>query len=171
MELQASAGRPDTRRRVLIAEDEPAMANAIQRVLRGAGFDTMLAPDGMVTRSLLHSFHPDLITLDLFMPNVDGIALLEFMREVTEVVPALSCRILVVSGASHEWLQLALELGAHGVLPKPFTNEALLERVSYVLDAEQADMAVAAMDSLTAPNAMNWREHAWSTSAEDPMRP
>ena len=170
MDHPSSASRSNDRRRVLIAEDEPAMANAIQRVLRGAGYDTMLAPDGMVTRSLLHSFNPDLITLDLFMPNVDGIALLEFMRELNEVVPSLSCRILVVSGASQEWLQLALELGAHGVLTKPFTNEALLERVSYVFDSAQADTMPAAMNPLATPNAMNWREHAWSTSAEDPMR-
>lgn len=157
--------------RVLIAEDEPAMAHAIQRVLRGVGFETMLAADGMVTRSLLSSFQPSLITLDLFMPNVDGIALLEFMREVGEVMPALSCRTLVVSGASQEWLQLALELGADGVLAKPFTNEALLERVGYVLGDKHGENLPNSDSRTTVPSLMNWREQARTTNADEPMGP
>lgn len=147
------------------------MAHAIQRVLRGAGFETMLAADGMMTRSLLSSFQPSLITLDLFMPNLDGIALLRFMRDLGEVMPALSCRTLVVSGASKECLQLALELGAHGVLAKPFTNEALLERVGFVLGDKKGDTPFNSDGRAAVQSLMKWREQAPSTNADEPMGP
>jgi DNA-binding response OmpR family regulator len=120
-------------RRILVVDDDSSMARAAQRVLRQAGYETVTAGDGLVARSLVYGFKPQLVVLDLCMPNVDGIALTTLLRELAEATPSLACRLLIVSGAAQDRLELALQLGAHDVLPKPFDNDELLRRVARLL--------------------------------------
>lgn len=126
------SGRP---KRVLVVDDEPAMALAIQRVLARAGFETAIANDGFLAGSLLYTFRPDLLTLDIRMPGIDGFAVLRFLREAPLPTPL---KVLVVSGDSAERLEQALALGAHGALCKPFDNEALLAAARELLGEAKA---------------------------------
>jgi excisionase family DNA binding protein len=114
-------------RRVLIVEDEPHMVRAMERVLKGAGFATASAGDGFAAGVLLHAYQPGLLTLDLRMPGVDGLAVLQTLRE--NPLP-FACKVLVVSGEAPARLQETLALGADGVLAKPFTSEELLTAVA-----------------------------------------
>lgn len=114
-------------RRVLIVDDEPGMANAIGRVLIGAKFETMIASDGFVAGSLLHTFKPGLMTLDLRMPHLDGLGVLDRLREAP---PPFPLKVLVISADSPARLDTARARGAHGVLAKPFANEDLLAAVN-----------------------------------------
>jgi excisionase family DNA binding protein len=116
--------------RVLIVDDDPLMARAIQRVLRPAGYETQIANDGFQAGSLLHSFAPALMTLDLQMPGLDGFGVLRFLRDSR---PRPELRVLVVSGESTQRLQEARELGAHATLGKPFVNAQLLAAVQQLL--------------------------------------
>lgn len=109
-------------RRALVVDDEPLMARAIERVLRQAGYETALAAGGFEAGAMLFSFKPDVMTLDLRMPGMDGIEVLKFLQRAG--LQAL--KVVVISADSEERLRQALELGAHAVLPKPFANEALL---------------------------------------------
>lgn len=109
-------------RRILIADDEPAMARAIERVLRGANFETAIAANGFEAGAMLPTFKPGLLTLDLRMPGVDGLDVLRFLQKTEFETPL---RILVVSADTETRLQEALTLGAHGILRKPFTNDEL----------------------------------------------
>lgn len=113
------AGAP----RALVVDDEPAMARAIERVLRQAGYETALAAGGFEAGAMLFSFRPQVMTLDLRMPGMDGIEVLQFLRRT--VLPA-PLKVVVISADSEARLRQARELGAHAVLPKPFSNEALL---------------------------------------------
>jgi excisionase family DNA binding protein len=122
--------RHDASKRVLVVDDEAPMARAIRRVLKRAGYETVIASDGFLAGSLLHTFKPRLMTLDLRMPGIDGFGVLRFLRET---LPLPSLRILVISGDSEAHLRQALAQGAHGVLPKPFTNEQLLDTVQRLL--------------------------------------
>ncbi len=114
---------PAAPRRALVVDDEPSMARAIERVLRQAGFETAQAADGFQAGALLFSFRPDVMTLDLRMPGMDGIEVLRFLQRT--VLPA-PLKVVVLSADSEERLRQARELGAHAVLPKPFDNEVLL---------------------------------------------
>jgi excisionase family DNA binding protein len=116
--------------RVLIVDDDASMARAIQRVLRPAGYETLIANDGFQAGSLLHSFAPALMTLDLQMPGLDGFGVLRFLREST---PRPHLRVLVVSGESEQRLREARDLGAHDTIAKPFDNERLLATVRGLL--------------------------------------
>lgn len=112
-------------RRVLIADDEPAMARAIARVLKAAGYETLIAANGFEAGSLLYTFKPGVITLDLHMPNIDGIEVLRFLKKAYLPAPL---KIVAIS-ADDDGLQAAQTLGAHALVRKPFDNAALLAAV------------------------------------------
>jgi len=122
----------DTAKRVLVVDDEPAMANAIKRVLTRAGYEAVIASDGFQAGSLLHTFKPALMSLDLRMPRIDGFGVLRFLRESG---PFASMKVLVISGESEARLREALDEGAHEALPKPFGNEQLLQAVQRLVGA------------------------------------
>lgn len=115
-------------RRILITDDEPAMARAIERVLIQAKFETAIASNGFEAGAMLHTFRPGLITLDLRMPGVDGLGVLRFLRMRQPDLPG-PLRILVVSADTDDRLKQALALGADAILRKPFSNEELLAAV------------------------------------------
>lgn len=112
--------------RVLVTEDEPAMARAIVRVLRRAGFETAVASDGFLAGSLLHTFKPGLMTLDIRMPGIDGLGVLRVLQQQPMPYPL---KILVISSDTDERLEQAAALGADGILRKPFGNDVLLAKV------------------------------------------
>jgi excisionase family DNA binding protein len=116
----------DRSRRVLIVEDDPAMAAAIQRTLRRAGFETRIASDGFRAGTLLGTFLPGVMTLDLRMPGIPGLDVLKFVRLAERLK---DIRILVVSAMPRKELDEALAAGADDVLEKPFRNPDLLEKV------------------------------------------
>ena len=122
-------------KRILIAEDEPSMARAIKRVLARAGFETVIASDGFWTGSLLYTFKPDVITLDLRMPGLDGLDVLRFLKQVT--LP-FKFKVLVVSAETQDRINQALALGAHGAISKPFENADLLHAVRHLCEAQEA---------------------------------
>ncbi|KQY86005.1 response regulator [Pelomonas sp. Root1444] len=121
---------PGQPKRILVVDDEAAMASAIRRTLRRDGFEVATASDGFLAGSMLHVFKPHLMTLDIHMPGIDGFGVLRFLREQP---PPFPLKVLVVSGESEPRLRQALELGAHGALAKPFENEELRQAVARIL--------------------------------------
>lgn len=116
--------------RVLVIDDELSYRNAIRRVLFGAGYQLDFAADGFQAGVKIFSSKPDLITLDLSMPGLDGFEVLKFIREQPELS---AVRILVISGLEQAELEKARQLGADAVLAKPFENEQLLQQVQQLL--------------------------------------
>lgn len=123
------------RPKVLIVDDDPAMASSIRRALESAGFETMTASDGFHAGALIGTFAPDVMTLDIQMPHLSGIEVIRFVRD-TE--PLKQTKILVVSGLGHDHLKAAIQEGADDALEKPFMNEVLLEKIR-ILSGLQAD--------------------------------
>jgi two-component system response regulator VicR len=117
----------DDNRRVLIVDDEPAIARSIQRVLRSHGFVTDVAVDGFQGGTKLMKDRPVLMTLDLSMPGLSGYDVLSFVRETPEIA---GTKIIVISALGSDALQKAMDLGADAVLTKPFDNDQLLECIS-----------------------------------------
>jgi len=113
--------------RVLIVDDDPGVSAAIQRVLKRNGYHTRTAEDGFRAGALLGAFRPDLITLDLSMPALDGFDVIRFIRCHEDY---RHIRILVISGLDEIQLRRARELGADGALPKPFENLDLADQVN-----------------------------------------
>lgn len=131
-EFEAVSMSQQSEPRVLIVDDEPAMARSIARILRRARIETRIENNAFLAGQRLESFRPDVMTLDLQMPGLNGFAILEHLQKQQTSRP----RILVISGMTNRSLAAALEGGADEVLPKPFTNHELLEKVQSLLNAQ-----------------------------------
>jgi excisionase family DNA binding protein len=113
-------------RRVLIVDDDVNLTNAMQRVLRRAGFETAVAHDGFQAGAQAETYSPNAITLDLQMPGIDGMGVIGFLRGSESLKDV---KILVVSAMPRQRLDEALGAGADDVLAKPFENSDLLDRL------------------------------------------
>lgn len=110
--------------KILIADDDPQMIRALRITLAARGYDVTTASDGTAALDAAIRSHPDLVVLDLGMPGLTGIEVIQALRGWTQVP------ILVVSGRSESWDKVeALDAGADDYVTKPFSADELLARV------------------------------------------
>jgi len=110
--------------RVLIVEDDPNIVDLIRANLAVRGFDTLVSSDGSKALALLETEQPDMVLLDLTLPEVDGFELCRQIRERSNVA------IIVVSARGGERDKVtALNMGADDYMTKPFGIEELLARI------------------------------------------
>ena len=118
--------------KVLIIEDEANISNFISTVLTANGYDTLVSHTGSKAITLITSHCPDLILLDLGLPDMDGTSILKFVREWS------TCPIIVVSARNHERDKVeALDAGADDYIVKPFDGKEMAARVRAVLRRTQ----------------------------------
>ena len=112
------------REKILVVEDEKSISHFISAVLSTNGYEAMQARTGQEALSMISSHCPDLIILDLGLPDMDGMDILRQLRSWS------SLPVVVVSARSHERDKVnALALGADDYLTKPFGTDELLARV------------------------------------------
>ena len=112
------------RDKILIIEDEQSIARFISTILTANGYETLLARTGSEGLSMVSSNCPDLVILDLGLPDMDGMDILKSLRSWS------SLPVVVVSARSHEKDKVAaLDMGADDYLTKPFGTDELLARV------------------------------------------
>lgn len=112
----------------LVVEDDPDISSALVETLEGAGFRVTSAPDGRQAVSAAAADPPDLVTLDLTLPHMDGIEVCRRIRETSD------CYIVIVSARSDEVDKLiGLEVGADDFVLKPFSPRELAIRVRNML--------------------------------------
>src|SRR4051812_10443006 len=102
--------------RVLIIDDELAIARALRPALRGHGYEVAIAVTGSEARSQLDSFGPDVILLDLGLPDIDGVELTAEIRQRSNI-PII---VLSVRDAERDKIA-ALDNGANDYVTKPFS--------------------------------------------------
>ncbi len=104
------------------------MASLIQDCLEEAGFTVSVSHDGRHALDLMHAHQPDLVTLDLWLPGLDGVEVLQRMREFsTAYVLVLSGRVRVTDKVD------VLNMGADDYVTKPFTCPELVARINALL--------------------------------------
>jgi two-component system response regulator MprA len=114
---------------VLVADDDAAVRDSIDRALRGLGFGVGLAVDGVDALAKLRGESYDMLVLDVRMPNLDGIAVARSLRAAGNAVPIL---MLTARDAVSDRVT-GLEAGADDYLVKPFALEELLARIRALL--------------------------------------
>jgi DNA-binding response OmpR family regulator len=114
--------------RVLVVEDDDAIAQVLQRSLRMEGYDVRVATDGVAALDQAHAFLPDLVILDLGLPKLDGIEVAKTLRK-TDDVPIL---VLTARDAVEARVE-GLDSGADDYLVKPFERQELLARLRALL--------------------------------------
>lgn len=110
--------------KVLIADDDPQLVRALRITLAAHGYDVVAAPDGQAAIALAAKEHPDIVMVDLGMPRLDGLRVIEALRGWTAVP------IIVVSGRTGSADKVeALDAGADDYVTKPFQIDELLARL------------------------------------------
>jgi CheY-like chemotaxis protein len=116
--------------KILVVDDIPENVRLLDAVLRPHGYDVVTAADGTEALAVVESEQPDLVLLDVFMPELDGYRVCERLRasEETAVLPV----IMVTSSVGEEKTR-AIEAGADDFIAKPFNHDELLTRVRSLL--------------------------------------
>ena len=117
------------KRTVLIIEDEHAISNFICRALTASDYKAIPAASGREGLSLFFSHTPDLVLLDLGLPDIDGLEVLSQLRDLPYEIP-----ILIISARDREAEKVkALDMGADDYIVKPFGVSELLARIRTAL--------------------------------------
>jgi two-component system, OmpR family, response regulator ResD len=114
--------------RVLVVEDEPMVAEVVERYLRRDGFEVSVASDGIAGFAAFEQWQPDLVVLDIMLPGADGLEVCRRIREqgLTPVI------LLTARGREADKIN-GLALGADDYVTKPFSPRELTARVQAVL--------------------------------------
>jgi DNA-binding response OmpR family regulator len=115
--------------RVLVVEDDDAIAQVLQRSLRMEGYEVRIAGDGTVALDEAHAFLPDLLILDLGLPGLDGVEVAKTLRKAGDDVPIL---VLTARDGVESRVE-GLDAGADDYLVKPFERQELLARLRALL--------------------------------------
>jgi DNA-binding response OmpR family regulator len=114
--------------RVLVVEDDPDIALGVETVLGRSGFEVTTAGEGREGLRLFHTERPDLVILDVGLPEMDGWTVLTRIRELSEVP------VLMLTARGHESDKVrGLRSGADDYLTKPFGNAEFIARVQALL--------------------------------------
>ncbi|MEU6092062.1 response regulator [Streptomyces sp. NPDC047085] len=122
--LSPTGGTPQTPTRVLVVDDEPQIVRALVINLKARKYEVDAAPDGRTALELAASRHPDVVVLDLGLPDMDGVEVIKGLRGWTRV-PIL---VLSARHSSDEKVE-ALDAGADDYVTKPFGMDELLARL------------------------------------------
>lgn len=121
--------------KILLVEDEAAIAESVAYSLRAEGFEVEIAVDGLHGLSLFRSFFPDLVILDLMLPKLNGLDFCRMVRKESSVP------IIMLTAKNEEIDRIVgLELGADDYVPKPFSVRELVARVRAVLRRTEGSM-------------------------------
>jgi len=117
---------------VLVVDDDPSIRALIRLFLEGAGYTVAEAGDGRRGMRTLLASPVDLLILDIFMPEMDGLEVLQKLREQHR-----DCKVMAISGGSAkigmDLLSHATIFGADAVLEKPFDEATLIDRVGKLI--------------------------------------
>jgi len=121
--------------RVLVVDDEPSITDAVATALRYEGFDAREAPTARAARSAIDDFQPDLIVLDVMLPDRDGLTLARGLREDGDRTPVI---FLTAKDAQAD--KLAGLAVADDYVAKPFSLAEIVARVRAVLRRTKGDL-------------------------------
>jgi two-component system cell cycle sensor histidine kinase/response regulator CckA len=130
----AEGTRSPRRETILVVEDEEGVRRGVQRILKHAGYQVLVAADPAQALSIVEDYagHLDLLLTDVIMPMMTGVQLAERVVAVRSDI-----KVLYMSGHAREGLDTAYKnRESFEFLQKPFSREAMLNKVAHVLDAE-----------------------------------
>jgi DNA-binding response OmpR family regulator len=118
----------NTKKRVLVVDDEPGIGKVLRIKLRLYGYEVITTTSGAEAIELIRTREPDIVLLDVLMPYVTGMDVLERVRTFSQVP-------IVVFTAKPDIIQFAMKLGANGSITKPFDPDQVVKKIETVLDS------------------------------------
>jgi len=118
-------------RRVLIADDEPNIVTSLEFLMRGSDYEVRVARNGEEALRLAESFRPDVVLLDVMMPQRSGF---EVCRKIRENPALRSVKIIMLTAKGRDAeREKGLNLGANAYVIKPFSTKELMNTVRALL--------------------------------------
>lgn len=118
-------------KKILIVDDEPNIVMSLEYIFRKENFDVFIARDGAEAIDIVENDIPDIIILDIMMPNVDGFQVLRYLKEHEELS---KIKVIFLSAKNKiSDIELGLQLGADKYVSKPFSNKKLVKEVKTLL--------------------------------------
>lgn len=126
----------DWKKTIMVVDDNADILTVVRSILEKRGYEVQCAADGMEVFARLEEKKPDLIILDVILPQMDGFEVLKRLKEDPETsdIPVI---VLTARGQYRDVLQ-AYELGTDYYISKPFTGSQLLNGVRLMLESEAA---------------------------------
>ena len=117
--------------KILVVDDDPLLRGLIREFLKLTGQEVIEAGSGIQARSLIEAHQPDLVLLDVFMPDMSGLELCAWLR--TEKNDGETAVLMMTGLADNESIENAFDVGATDFIEKPFNNYLLQHRIHYLL--------------------------------------
>jgi DNA-binding response OmpR family regulator len=118
------------KKRVLVIDDDLPIRGMLAAALRQHGFQVLLAGDGAEGHRALTIHHPDVVLLDLAMPDVNG---WDFLQRLQETGHLGKVPVIVVSAHVRVEPQALLQMGVAAILPKPFNVTELMQLIEHIV--------------------------------------
>ena len=126
---------PASKKSILVVDDNPDIVTIVKTILEGKGFGVQSAINGSEAFSQLGEQKPDLIILDVMMPQMDG---LEVLRKLRETPDYLSIPVILLTAkVQYEDVLKGYKLGADYYITKPFTSSQLINGINFMLSNDQ----------------------------------
>src|SRR4026208_1693954 len=135
--------------KILVVDDEPEVRKLMEHFLTDRGYQVRLAANGREGLAAIDSFAPDVVLLDMHMPEMDG---LETLKELAVRAPGLPVIMVTVNEDVQTTSQL-LQLGAADYVPKPFNLDYLEQAINIQLSAARDQLASRLISASTAARA------------------
>lgn len=117
--------------KVLIVDDEPNIVMSLDFLMRKAKYQVFIARNGTEALELANKEQPDLMLLDIMMPDIDGY---EVCKRVKENTSTENCKVIFISAKSKESdIQKGMEMGANLYVTKPFSTRDLMKQVKELM--------------------------------------
>jgi len=117
-------------RKVLVVDDEPGILKVLKIKLRHHGFEALTTTSGEEAIEMVRSQQPDVVLLDILMPKVTGLEVLDRVREFSRVP-------VIIFTANPKMVEIAMKIGANDSIAKPFVPDRLIEKIRDVLGNHQ----------------------------------
>lgn len=118
-------------KKILIVDDEPNIVMSLEYIFKKENFEVFIARDGAEAIEIVESITPDIIILDIMMPNVDGFQVLKYLKEHQNLK---EIKVIFLSAKNKTSdIELGLQLGADKYVSKPFSTKKLVKEVKLLL--------------------------------------
>jgi CheY-like chemotaxis protein len=126
----------DNKKTIMVVDDNPDIITIVRTILEGKGYSVLSATSGPELLELLKTQKPDLIILDIMMPEMDGLEVLTRLKSLTETatIPV----ILLTAKVQYEDVLGGYKLGADYYITKPFTSTQLVNGINLLLGEGKA---------------------------------
>lgn len=119
-------------KKILIADDEHKILMTLEYSFRKIGYDVFIARDGTEVLEILKSITPDIILLDIMMPNLDGYSTLEEIKKIDKM---RQTKIIFLSAKTNpKDIEKGLDLGADAYVTKPYSIKKLIQQIEEMLE-------------------------------------